>query len=135
MPDALNTLLQWIDPSWVMSQFQDGDGLPFVIWTVVSVTIGFAVGYLVGKKRAGWVPKRTIAKGFSPEIKKAVAEALDSEGSVVLGGRYEAVVGFARAKDGVFTFPFPLDELGDADTYQLTPEWRSYLSRHRKYLE
>lgn len=85
MIDLLNALLQWLNPVWVVEQFRDGDGFPFMLWTAIAATAGFALGFFVNKKLAGWVPKRTIAKGFSPEIKQAALESLDSPGSVVIG--------------------------------------------------
>lgn len=135
MIDLLNTLLQWLDPMWIVDQFIDGDGLPFILWTAIAATAGFALGLFVNKKLAGWVPKRTIAKGFSLEIKQAALESLDSPGSVVIGDKFEALVSFARSRSGVFSFAYPIDEVYDTDTYQLTPEWRSYLNKHRKYLD
>lgn len=135
MIDLLNALLQWLNPVWVVEQFRDGDGLPFMLWTAIAATAGFALGFFVSKKLAGWVPKCTIAKGFSPEIKQAALESLDSPGSVVIGDKFEALVSFARSRSGVFSFAYPIDEVGDADKYQLTDEWRAYLSRHRKYLQ
>lgn len=135
MIDLLNALLQWLNPVWVVEQFRDGDGLPFMLWTAIAATAGFSLGFFVNKKLAGWVPKRTIAKGFSPEIKQAALESLDSPGSVVIGDKFEALVSFARSRSGVFSFAYPIDEVGDADKYQLTDEWRAYLSKHRKYLQ
>jgi hypothetical protein len=135
MIDLLNALLQWLNPMWVVEQFRDGDGLPFMLWTAIAATAGFALGFFVNKKLAGWVPKSTIAKGFSPEIKQAALESLDSPGSVVIGDKFEALVSFARSRSGVFSFAYPIDEVGDADKYQLTDEWRAYLSKHRKYLQ
>lgn len=134
MIDLLNALLQWLNPVWVVEQFRDGDGFPFMLWTAIAATAGFALGFFVNKKLAGWVPKHAIAKGFSPEIKKAALESLDSPGSVVIGDKFEALVSFARSRSGVFSFAYPIDEVGDADKYQLTDEWRAYLSKHRKYL-
>lgn len=135
MIDLLKALLQWLNPVWVVEQFRDGDGLPFMLWTAIAATAGFSLGFFVNKKLAGWVPKRTIAKGFSPEIKQAALESLDSPGSVVIGDKFEALVSFARSRSGVFSFAYPIDEVGDADKYQLTDEWRAYLSKHRKYLQ
>lgn len=135
MIDLLHVVLQWLDPMWVVDQFKDGDGLPFILWTAIAATVGFAVGFFVNKKLGGWVPKRIIAKGFSPEIKQAALESLDSAGSVVIGDKFEAILAFEREGHGVFSFPFPIDEVGDADTYQLTAKWRSYLNKHRKYLD
>ena len=135
MIELLNTLLQWLSPVWVVDQFKDGDGLPFMLWTVITATAGFGVGFFANKKLAGWVPKSTIAKGFSPEIKQAALESLDSSGSVVMGDKFESLLAFERKGRGVFSFAFPIDDVYDTDTYQLTPEWRSYLSRHRKYLQ
>lgn len=134
MIDLLNTLLQWLNPAWVVEQFRDGDGLPFILWTAITLTAGFAVGFFVNKKFSGWVPKRIIASGFSPEIKRAALESLDSSGSVVMGDKFEALLAFERKGHGVFSFAFPIDDVYDTDTYQLTPEWRLYLSKHRKYL-
>lgn len=134
MIDLLNTLLQWLNPAWVVEQFRDGDGLPFILWTAIALTAGFAVGFFVNKKFSGWVPKSIIASGFSPEIKRAALESLDSSGSVVMGDKFEALLAFERKGHGVFSFAFPIDDVYDTDTYQLTPEWRSYLSKHRKYL-
>lgn len=135
MIDLLNTLFQWLNPMWVVEQSSDGDGLPFMLWTVIVATAGLGVGFFVNKKLAGFVPKSTIAKGFSPEIKQAALESLDSPGSVVIGDKFEALVSFARSRSGVFSFAYPIDEVGDADKYQLTDEWRAYLSKHRKYLD
>lgn len=134
MIDLLNTLLQWLSPVWVVEQFKDGDGLPFMVWTAIAATAGFGVGFFVNEKLAGWVPKSTIAKGFSPEIKKAALESLDSSGSVVMGDKFESLLAFERKGHGVFSFTFPIDDVYDTDTYQLTPEWRAYLSKRRKYL-
>ena len=135
MIDLLNALLQWLNPVWVVEQFRDGDGFPFMLWTAIAATAGFALGFFDNKKLAGWVPKRTIAKGFSPEIKQAALESLDSPGSVVIGDKFEALVSFVRSRSGVFSFAYPIDEVGDADKYQLTDEWRAYLSKHRRYLQ
>jgi len=135
MIDLLNALLQWLNPVWVVEQFRDDDGLPFMLWTAIAATAGFALGFFVNKKLAGWVPKHTIAKGFSPEIKQAALESLDSPGSVVIGDKFDALLAFEREGRGVFSFAFPIDDVYDTDTYQLTSEWRSYLNRHRKYLE
>lgn len=135
MIDLLNALLQWLNPVWVVEQFRDGDGFPFMLWTAIAATAGFALGFFVNKKLAGWVPKRTIAKGFSPEIKQAALESLDSPGSVVIGDKFDALLAFEREGRGVFSFAFPIDDVYDTDTYQLTSEWRSYLNRHRKYLQ
>jgi hypothetical protein len=135
MIDLLNALLQWLDPAWVVDQFGDGDGLPFVLWTAIALTVGFTSGFFASKKLSGWVSKRTIAKGFSPDIKKAALEALDASGSVVIGDKFDALLAFEREGRGVFSFAFPIDDVYDTDTYQLTSEWRSYLNRHRKYLQ
>lgn len=134
MIDLLNTLMQWLDPLWVVDQFKDGDGLPFILWTAIASTVGFAIGFFANKKLSGWVPKRVIAKGFPPEIKKAALESLDASGSVAMGDKFEALLTFERKGYGVFSFAFPIDDVYDTDVYQLTPEWRSYLDRHRKYL-
>lgn len=88
--------MQWLDPVWVVDQFRDGDGLPFILWTAITLTSGFAVGFFVNKKLAGWVPKRVVAKGFSPEIKRAALESLDSPGSVVMGDKFESILAFER---------------------------------------
>ena len=61
MIDLLNALLQWLDPAWVVDQFGDGDGLPFVLWTAIALTVGFTSGFFASKKLSGWVSKRTIA--------------------------------------------------------------------------
>lgn len=135
MVEFLNTLLQWLNPKWVADQFADGDGLPFILWTAIALFAGFMLGFFISKKLSGWVPKRTIAKGFSPEIKQAALESLDSHGSVVIGDKFDALLAFERAENGVFSFPFPIDEVRDSDTYQLTTRWRAYLERHRKLLK
>lgn len=31
MIDLLNALLQWLNPVWVVEQFRDDDGLPFML--------------------------------------------------------------------------------------------------------
>ena len=51
------------------------------------------------------------------------------------GDKFEALVSFARSRSGVFSFAYPIDEVGDADKYQLTDEWRAYLRKRRKYLQ
>lgn len=135
MADFLSTLAQWLSIPWVVRQAESGDLMPLITWTLFTLTAGFAVGFIVGKKRAGWVPKWVVAKGFSQEIKQAAREVLESSGSVVIGDKFDAIMAFERAGKGVFAFAFPIDEVRDSDTYQLAPEWRSYLSRHRKYLQ
>lgn len=128
-------LLQLLDLRWVIDQATCGNITPLSMWTVFVAFTGFTVGYIVGKKRAGYVPKRKIACGFSQEVKRAAANALEADRPLVLGKYWESVIGFSRVRKDVFTFPYPLDEVKDSDTYDLSPEWRNYLRTHKRYLE
>lgn len=128
-------LLQLLDLRWVIDQATCGNITPLSMWTIFVAFTGFTVGYIVGKKRAGYVPKRKIACGFSQEVKRAAANALEADRPLVLGEYWESVIGFSRRHEDVFTFAYPLDEVGDADTYDLSPEWRSYLRKHKRHLE
>ena len=68
-------------------------------------------------------------------VKEAAKNALESDGEIVLGDYWESVIAFSRECPGVFVFSYELEEVGDMDTYQISPVWREYLNRHRRYLE
>lgn len=81
------------------------------------------------------VSKRVIAKGMPSDIKKAALAVLDSGKDLQLGDLEQSLVSFSQGNPGIFDISKEYEEYGPADTYNLRPEWRTYLSRHRKYLE
>lgn len=128
-------LLQLLDLRWVIDQATCGNITPLSMWTIFVAFTGFTVGYIVGKKRAGYVPKRKIAKGFTANIKKAAADALKADGVIPLNGLCEDVASFNALHPGIFALGDKPEEMGSGTAYQLSPEWRRYLHRHRRYLE
>lgn len=135
MQEALLVLLQWMNPQWIADQLYNGNGLPFVLWSLIVFSCGLAAGAFYEYCKQKRVSKRKIAKGFSRKVKEAAKNALESDGEIVLGDYWESVIAFSRECPGVFVFSYELEEVGDMDTYQISPVWREYLNRHRRYLE
>ena len=133
--EALGVVLSWLDLGWVAGQISEGNGVPLFVWSLAVAACCFASGCFVGRWRAGYVPKRKIARGFTGSVKKAAADALAADRVIPLNGLWEDVASFNTLHPGIFAFRDSPEEIGSGTAYQLSPEWRSYLCRHKRYLE
>lgn len=138
MEAFVNTLAQWVNPEWVAGRFHNGDGLPFVLWTLLVFALGAVAGARAERMTNSVpkpTPKRKIARGFSGDVKAAARAALESNGMVPVGQFEQSIVAFSREHPGVFVLSDPIEHVGSASAYQLAPEWRMYLKRHMRFLE
>lgn len=133
--EALGAVLSWLDLGWVAEQINGGNGVPLFVWSLAVAACCFAAGCLAGGWRAGYVPKWKIAQGFTDSTKKAAADALKADGVIPLNGLWEDVASFNALHPGIFTFGDKPEAVGSGTAYQLSPEWRRYLNRHKGYLE
>lgn len=139
MVDFIAAFLGWLDPAWVVEQFKSGFAVPFVTWTLVAITTGFALGFFVHKFGAGYMPKFLILDGMTRETAQAALDALDA-GKMQPVDRYrDALMAAAQAKNSVFAFNDASPDLvgSTGSRYMLSNSWTRYLrsKRRRKKLE
>ncbi len=129
----MDTFLGWLDPMWMVEQFMDGDGLPFVLWTVVVAAASYGIGWKRYERKAfdtdRFTPRQlhVIYGCYRASFGRHGYLKLDFDNSEA-ASLSEAGVVYSTKKGDLGT-----GENGRPKrAVRLTPDWYSYVKKHER---
>lgn len=127
----MDALLGWLDPMWMVEQFMNGDGLPFVLWTVVVAAASYGIGWKRQERKAfdtdRFTPRQlhVIYECYKASFGRHGFLPLDSDNDEAASLDKAGVV-YSTEKDGLET-----GENGKQKrAVRLTPDWYRYVKKH-----
>ena len=132
----LDAALGWLNPMWMVEQFMDGDGLPFVLWTIAVASASYGIGWKRQEHKVfdtdRFTPRQlhVIFECYRASFDRHGFLPLDSDNDEA-ASLCEAGVVYSTEKPGLI-----VGENGKPKrAVRLTPDWYRYVKKHAKRFE